>query len=119
MSVSSYPAIYSPEFAEAFASFVKEMGWEGHIQLPTSNDNVPCAFVDKLRMAIPNFAYLESRGWFHRDDVLQDKLMWAVDLGLGSRIIVTHPDGLHTHLDELCAEAVEKLRVDELDKVAE
>lgn len=58
-----------------------------------------------MRSNIRDFDYLESRSWFNRDLMLQDKLGLVVAIGLGSKVSVLAPD-FNAHLDRLLDRAM-------------
>jgi len=64
--------------------------------------------VRKLRANVPNFEYLETRGWYNRErsdlkHALQAKMAYLVDTGYAAKINIIHGD-FYDHIDDLCAE---------------
>ena len=53
-----------------------------------------------MRSVVPNFSYLEERGWFMRDLELQNKLYKVVCGGRGERVSV-FADNFHSHVSRL------------------
>lgn len=54
-----------------------------------------------MRSVVPNFSYLEERGWFMRDSELQNKLYKVVCGGHGESVRVV-ADNFHSHVSRLC-----------------
>jgi hypothetical protein len=55
---------------------------------------------------VPNFYYLESRGWFVRNQLLQQKLFNLCKLGFGHKVFVTAGD-FESHIDYLLDHALQ------------
>lgn len=53
-----------------------------------------------MRSCIRNFDYLETRGWFMRNNSIQAKLYWAVHNGFGDKINVIASD-FESHLNQI------------------
>lgn len=77
---------------------------ESMMHLPIADTSIPCSFIRKFRIMIPNFISLEACDWFQCDDELQDMLMYLVDFGYAEKIFIHHED-FYSHIDELCKEA--------------
>lgn len=63
--------------------------------LPVSNDNM-----NIMRTSIKDFWYLEERGWFMRNQDLQNKLLNLINFGMSNRVFVFAGD-FELHLDYL------------------
>lgn len=56
--------------------------------------------LELFRSSVPNFSYLEERGWFMRNHELQNKLLHVVAMGLEAEVNVM-ADNFSEHLDEI------------------